>query len=369
MANKSRFGPIGPNLMRTYGTDVANPALAAGIAVIAGAAFNTVQLPGGANVRTLGVTALATVNPGDPVPVVEFGEVTAIADMAIARGQWVGVNAATGQLAPVGGGNMVGGELEIVGVALEAATQQGDEFLVFVLPHRMLDNTSSPTFASLFLTGLLNESALDAIVAHAGGGQALATPLTKEINRIGTVATAGDSVVLPPSAPGLTIVVINKGANAMQVFGSGADTINGVAAATGISQMASSVLLYVCTVAGSWDVEGAGTGYSGSLQTVSNTNGIVAHAGGGQALATPLTTMLNRITTVATIADSVVLPAAVPGLQIQVANAAANSCNVFPAGADQINALGASAAFALAGAKTAQFSCNSAGQWHSILSA
>lgn len=135
MSNKSRFGPVGPNVTRSYGTDVANPVLAAGVAVIAGAAYNTVALPGGANVRALGVTAIPTKNAGDPVSVVEFGEVTAIADAAITRGQWVMVNAATGQLAPVGA--VAGTNYETVGIALEAAANQGDEFLLFVVPQRV----------------------------------------------------------------------------------------------------------------------------------------------------------------------------------------------------------------------------------------
>ena len=40
---------------------------------------------------------------------------------------------------------------------------------------------------------------------------------------------------------GLTVLVINHGANPMQVFGSGTDTINDVAAATGVSQMQGSM--------------------------------------------------------------------------------------------------------------------------------
>jgi hypothetical protein len=126
---------VGPNVMRSYGTDVGNPVLAAGVAVIAGAARNTVQLPGGPNVRALGVTAIPTKNAGDPVTVVEFGEVTAIADAAIARGQWVMINAATGQLAQVGA--VAGTNYETVGMALEAAAAQGDEFLLFVCPQRV----------------------------------------------------------------------------------------------------------------------------------------------------------------------------------------------------------------------------------------
>src|ERR1700690_1717662 len=43
------------------------------------------------------------------------------------------------------------------------------------------------------------------LTAHAGGGQAAATPIptaTLMVN-LGTVATAGDSIVLPPAIPGL----------------------------------------------------------------------------------------------------------------------------------------------------------------------
>jgi hypothetical protein len=107
-------------------------ALAAGVAVVAGAAINSVALPAGANVRALGVTALATANANNPVAVVEVGEVIAIADAAIARGQYVMVNAVTGKLAPIGA--VSGTDYHVVGIALEAAAAQNDEFLLLVLP-------------------------------------------------------------------------------------------------------------------------------------------------------------------------------------------------------------------------------------------
>jgi hypothetical protein len=104
-------------------------------------------------------------------------------------------------------------------------------------------------------------------------------------------------------------------------------------------------------------------------QYESATDGITALAGGGQVGATPLTTDMNRITTVATIGDSVLLPAAIAGLNISVFNAGANSLNVFPSTGDAINALSANAAFAVASGKSAVFGCAKTGQWHSILSA
>ena len=185
-------------------------------------------------------------------------------------------------------------------------------------------------FSALSLTGLLAESATDSITAHAGGGQTSATLLTTEANRITTVATAGDSVMLPASVAGLTILIDNAGANPMQVYGAGTDTINGVATATGVSQMAGSEVIYVCHTAGAWFANGLGNGYAGSLSTQSyNPTAYVAHAGGGQASATALQYMQNVVGTVATTGDSVVLPTPVPGLQIAVLNTGANNCNVF----------------------------------------
>lgn len=236
-------------------------------------------------------------------------------------------------------------------------------------------DTTAPTggmmskFNHLGLLGLLFESGVDNLTAHAGGGQAGALALTAELNRIATVATAGDSVSLPASAAGLTILVTNHGNNPMQVYGAGTDTIDDVATATGVSQMANSTCIYSCYTAGSWYTEGLASGFvrGASLQTFSAIDGIVARAGGGQGSATPLTAMMNRVATVASANDSVLLPVSVAGQDITVTNAAAaNSLNVFPQGTDVINSLAASAAFALGAGKSAQFVCYTPGQWHTI---
>src|SRR2546423_1177381 len=83
---------------------------------------------------------------------------------------------------------------------------------------------------------LLLGTVVNGLTAFAGGGQASATALTAGINRVTTVASAGDSVKLPTSAAGMAVTVINQGANPLQAFGTGTDTINGIAAATGIAQ-------------------------------------------------------------------------------------------------------------------------------------
>lgn len=107
-----------------------------------------------------------------------------------------------------------------------------------------------------------------------------------------------------------------------------------------------------------------------SLPCFGATDAITAHAGGGQAGAVPLTTTVNRVTTVGTAADSVLLPAAKAGLFCVVSNMAAlNSMDVFPATGDLINALAANAAFAVAADKTAMFFSPADGVWVAILTA
>jgi len=99
-------------------------------------------------------------------------------------------------------------------------------------------------------------------------------------------------------------------------------------------------------------------------------NGLTAKAGGGQGGGPTIGSKIVRVTTVATAADSITLPAALAGNEITVINAAAaNAMNIFPATGEQINILGANAALSLAVNKTITFYCAVAGQWNSILTA
>lgn len=99
------------------------------------------------------------------------------------------------------------------------------------------------------------------------------------------------------------------------------------------------------------------------------TTGLTARAGGGQGSATPLTGAINRVATVASAADSVLLPAAVVGRRVSVFNAGANSMNVFPASGEAIGTGSANAAQAVGAAKGAIFECVATGVWNYTLSA
>lgn len=93
------------------------------------------------------------------------------------------------------------------------------------------------------------------ITAKAGGGQATATLLTGTINSVDTVATAADSVKLQLCAGGAgppkRTTVVNTSANSLQVFGSGTDTIDGVATGTGVALAAGVMVEYTCTAVAS----------------------------------------------------------------------------------------------------------------------
>lgn len=84
------------------------------------------------------------------------------------------------------------------------------------------------------------------LTAQADNTKANATPITSPNAVISTVAGAGDSVLLPPGYVGLEIWLTNAGAQSMQVFGSGSDTINGVDTATGVAQANGVSALYRC---------------------------------------------------------------------------------------------------------------------------
>lgn len=97
--------------------------------------------------------------------------------------------------------------------------------------------------------------------------------------------------------------------------------------------------------------------------------GIVAFPGGGQAGATLLTgSTFNRVTTVTTAGDSVLLPPAVAGRLIYLTNATSSSLAVWPGGlTDMIGGMGsAQTPFLLAGGTETQFTCTTAGTWDAL---
>jgi hypothetical protein len=67
-----------------------------------------------------------------------------------------------------------------------------------------------------------------------GTDRAGSLALTKQFNNVTTVGASTAGVTLPAASIGAPIYVWNNGANSMHVYGAGTDTIDGVAAATGV---------------------------------------------------------------------------------------------------------------------------------------
>ena len=100
---------------------------------------------------------------------------------------------------------------------------------------------------------LIGCSTLDKLTAFAGGGQGGATLLNAQQCRVTTVATIADSVKLPPSVAGGEIVVINSGANSMNIFPATGETINALAANTALALAAAGIDIFYCfTTGGGW---------------------------------------------------------------------------------------------------------------------
>ncbi len=115
------------------------------------------------------------------------------------------------------------------------------------------DTTSVQTLSNKTIIA----SVFGPFTAFAGGGQASATQLSLGVNNVTVVATAGDSVKLPLAIQGEQVTVFNNGAASLQVFGSGTDTINGIAFGTGIAQAAGTVATYTALTSapgGNWAI-------------------------------------------------------------------------------------------------------------------
>ena len=105
------------------------------------------------------------------------------------------------------------------------------------------------------LSDLIGSKQVD-ITALVGGAKAGATQLNAAICVVDTVASDGDSVLLPLGYAGLQVLIVNNdAAQDIRVYGKGTDTINGVATATGVLQGEGITALYVCT-----NVTAAGVG-------------------------------------------------------------------------------------------------------------
>lgn len=110
------------------------------------------------------------------------------------------------------------------------------------------------TFSDVYCTGSVYRSFANGLIALAGGGQANATLISAGLARFGTVATAGDSAVLPAASPGLHPIITNGGAQAMSLFPAPGEQINALGANAAFSIPAGRTVVTSCVAPGVWAV-------------------------------------------------------------------------------------------------------------------
>jgi hypothetical protein len=99
---------------------------------------------------------------------------------------------------------------------------------------------------------LILASAADSLTAHADGGQSTGTPIAAVISRFTVVATAGDSVLLPPALPGIVLYIVNAAAASMDVFPLTGESINALAPDAAFAVGANTLGLFICAATGHW---------------------------------------------------------------------------------------------------------------------
>lgn len=205
------------------------------------------------------------------------------------------------------------------------------------------------------------------IIAGVVRTQAGATALTAETNRVDTStapaagSTLGDGVRLPVSAAGLQTIVINNTANNIQVYGAGADTINGIAGASGVALPPGDVAFFECAATGAWQYD-AGMGSAGMLPVELAADNVAA-AGATQGTATQLVAALNRVTT-ATALQGIRLPASAAGLDIIVENHTGVSITVYGNGNDQIDDVAIGTGLVQMDSSVVIYTCYAPGKWY-----
>jgi hypothetical protein len=118
-----------------------------------------------------------------------------------------------------------------------------------------MTSSGNVTGANIIATSYIIRS-VNAAVSAAGTTQATGTALTKELNRVSTVAS-GAGVVLPTAVAGMAIIITNTSANSLLVYPAAGAQINALAANAAYTQTTLATLQYVALTATQWYTVGA----------------------------------------------------------------------------------------------------------------
>jgi hypothetical protein len=177
-------------------------------------------------------------------------------------------NAATGNIAEVTSTGLIANlsnnsitATTFVGALSGAATTAGT-----VTTNAQPNITSTGTLTSMTSSGNVQGAnviatsytirSVNAAVSAAGTTQGTGTALTREFNRVSTVAS-GAGVVLPTAVAGMAIVITNTSANSLLVYPATGAQINALAANVAYTQTTLATLQYVALTATQWYTVGA----------------------------------------------------------------------------------------------------------------
>lgn len=106
----------------------------------------------------------------------------------------------------------------------------------------------------LGLAGGLNNASVNSLVATAGGTKAAGyqIPAATTLVAFATVASSGDSALLPQALKNTYLLVYNGGAQNLSLYGKGTDTINAVATASAYTLATTAAALFFCAKDGNW---------------------------------------------------------------------------------------------------------------------
>lgn len=222
MANVETTGLV-MSVVRTYMAAAA--AMKRGYAIVQGADDNHAALAG-ANAQALGIQQEDTINAGDPLAVVRWGEAVAVIGAAVAAGQYLSTDS-LGRLVPV-----TPGSANVVALAISSGSNAGDFIIVLV--------TSTPKVASQ--TSVVYPTVSGAIA------------LSPSVVALGTAGALAETLAVPaaPSNDGLTITAFAITAHAHTIT-TPANGINGNKHIVTFANVGDTVTLKA--VNGEWYVE------------------------------------------------------------------------------------------------------------------
>lgn len=115
-----------------------------------------------------------------------------------------------------------------------------------------IDGVNSANQRMIIDAGMVRWGRNTGLTARAGGGQANGTALNLGINRFTTVATAGDSALLPSYSGGLVIMVVNATATSMNIFPPSGGTINALSPNGAYALAAGKAVIFFQASDGAW---------------------------------------------------------------------------------------------------------------------